>query len=387
MVANRPYAFSRWLKAFWRRKVSFWGKLSSAIFAFCLFSIVCSSSWTYRYHRSSRGIRAQEFDKRLVPTRHVPEHTIYPPETLSSQILSSNVPVLDIDDLPSDSADVQADVQEEEPQLFVKDEVVKNETLMIIGILSDPVEDIEFRAAARATWVASAKAQGDVDAVFFFTQEHASDPSLQQEVRLYGDIVFGVEQSSFPAAHQMLELLAQQRAPHHILRVSVRSYVAVKRLLDRLQTLCARPGCVGEDIWAGRMITSRSIPSEDLQYVGDTGLSMYLPYMSSGAYLLSTSLVNSLSLMHSEIGLKLYGGEDKSLGVWLIPMAARRIDLGSAVHLERPCCVDADGVMTFDICVRIVEQYPVILSELERPEYVKQYHEALMFCPDQRNLL
>ena len=229
--------------------------------------------------------------------------------------------------------------------------------------------------------------EGTVDAVFFFTQEHASDAGLQAEANKNGDIVFGGVDMNMPVAYQMLQQLSQQFAARHIMRVGVRSYIVVNRLLNRLETLCARPGCAGEDIWAGRMITSREIPTEDLQYLRDTGLTMYLPYMSSGAYVLSTSLSQSLSLMNTDIGLKLYGAEDVVLGLWLIPMAARRIDFGSAVHLESACCFNADEIMTFDICSRMAEQYPVVVSELAKPQYIEQYHSALMACPDQNTLV
>ena len=91
--------------------------------------------------------------------------------------------------------------------------------------------------------------------------------------------------------------------------------------------------------------------------------------------------------MHTEIGLKLYGEEDREMGVWLIPMAARRIDLGSAVHLETGCCFNAAGTMAFDVCARTAEQYPVVVGELAQPEYLKKYHNALLVCPDQNTLV
>jgi Galactosyltransferase len=265
---------------------------------------------------------------------------------------------------------------------------ISNMSALIIGIISDPEEDFQFRTAARTTWVRSAKDSGlDMQPVFFFPQRHSSDRALQEEAKTHGDVVFGIGDSNMPVAYQMLEHLSQKFNALHILRVNVRSYVVVDRLLARLETLCERPACAGEDIWAGRMVTSRSIRLQDAHYSEDTRLAEYLPYMSADAYILSTTLAQSLSLMHTDIGLKMYSAEDISMGVWLIPMASRRIDLGSAVHIENSCCFDDAGTMTVDICDRMAEQYPVILSLLDKPEYLQQYHNALASCPDQTAFL
>ena len=394
-------------RAFWRKKGSFWGRLSTVVAAFCVFGILTSSSWTYtsQHALSMREVvhqvqvaqpvttdRGTDLETMPVHIPPVPRLSESPPQLLVSEGVSSassskvTVPVLELDD--EDDGQDDSSFADQQQGVVEGEQVATNLTSIVIGIISHPIEDIEFRAAARATWVRSVKGLGRaVDAVFFFTQEHALDAGLQDEASKHGDIVFGVGDASMPVAYQMLEQLSQQFATRHIMRVGVRSYVVANRLLARLEAVCARPGCAGEDIWAGRMITSREIPTRDYQYLQDTGLSLYLPYMSSGAYVLSTSVAQSLSLMHTEIGLKLYGEEDREMGVWLIPMAARRIDLGSAVHLETGCCFNAAGTMAFDVCARTAEQYPVVVGELAQPEYLKKYHNALLVCPDQNTLV
>lgn len=383
---SKHMELSRLIRSFWLRKGSFWAKLSSVIVALCVFSIVFSSSWTYRHSRSVSAMRVQQQDQKVdvhVVVPRVHGTFVTPPQLILSESEHSDpvtVPVFEADD----EQGAGSTYEQTQPEGEV--ETLKNMSTLIIGILSEPVEDVEFRNTARATWLRSAQAPGvDIaNAVFFFTQQYAADPALQREVEQHGDIVFGDGDSSMPVAYQMMDQLSQQYSVRHILRVGVRSYVAVDRLLDQLETLCERSGCAGEDIWAGRMITNREIPEEDKWYMEDTGLSMYLPYMSSDAYVLSASLAQSLSLMHSSIGLKLYGGEGETLGMWLIPIAARRIDFGASVHLESTCCFTADGVATFDICARVAEQYPVIMGAFEKPEYLEQYHNALKSCLDKK---
>jgi hypothetical protein len=273
-------------------------------------------------------------------------------------------------------------IQDPEPAVD-RPAIISNVNTLLIGIISDPEEDVEFRAFARGTWVRSANAAGpDVKAVFFFPQRYSSDRALREEASKYGDVMFGIGDSDMPVAYQMFKQLSQQFTAQNILRVNVRSYVVIDRLLARLETLCERPACAGEHVWAGRLVTNDTIPHQDQQYLEDTGLAEYLPYMSADAYVLSTTLVQSLSLMHTGIGLKIYSAEDVSMGVWLIPIASRRIDLGTAVHIENPCCFDKDGTVTVDICDRMNEQYPVILSVLDKPEYLQQYHDSLASCPD-----
>lgn len=250
-------------------------------------------------------------------------------------------------------------------------------TTILIGILSEPVADAEFRAAARATWVKTAQELDHVKAVFFFT---ASSETVQQEANTYRDVVVGAQRHpDMPAAFQMLEHFAEAPEALHILRVDVRSYVSVPRLLAKLEHVCAAAKCRGEDIWAGRQITNKEI-TNDRRYQEETGLNSYLPYMSSGAYLISMTLAESLSLMHNEIGLKYFGSEDVSMGVWLIPMAARRIDLGTAMQLERPCCFDSWGRMKVNVCTEQAEQLPIVLSVLAKPQYLYKYHNAISAC-------
>ena len=250
-------------------------------------------------------------------------------------------------------------------------------TTILIGILSDPVLDIEFRTAARETWVKTAKAMEHVRVVFF---SPLSSDAMRKEAEQHKDIVFGTQRdASMPAAFHMLQHFAQASDALHILRVDVRSYVSVPRLLAKLEHVCVASKCRGEDIWAGRQITNKEI-TNDRRYQEETGLSSYLPYMSSGAYVISMSLAAALSLMHSEIGLKYYSAEDVSLGLWLIPMAARRIDLGTAIQLERPCCFDSLGAMKVDICKEQAEQLPIVLSVLEKPHYLHKYHDAISDC-------
>eukprot|EP00892_Ulva_mutabilis_P003072 jgi/Ulvmu1/12766/UM096_0008.1 len=250
-------------------------------------------------------------------------------------------------------------------------------TTILIGILSDPVDDLDFRAAARATWVKTAMAMDQVRVVFFFPSKYEA---VRQEAAQHNDIEFGTKSDShMPAAYQMLEHFAQANDALHILRVHVRSYVSVPRLLAKLEHVCVASKCRGEDIWAGRQITHKEI-TNDRRYQEQTGLSSYLPYMSSGAYVISMSLAAALSLMHNDIGLKYYGSEDVSLGLWLIPMAARRIDLGNAIQLEKPCCFDSWGIMKVDICAEQAEQLPIVLSVLEKPQYLQRYHDAIREC-------
>lgn len=251
------------------------------------------------------------------------------------------------------------------------------DTTVLIGILSDPVEDIEFRAAARETWVKLAQAMNHVRAVFFFPD---SSEAVRREAEQHRDIVIGAQaDSNMPVAYQMLEHFAQANDALHILRVHVRSYVSVPRLLAKLEHVCIASKCKGEDIWAGRQITNKEI-TNDRRYQEETGLSSYLPYMSSGAYVISMSLAAALSLMHNDIGLKYYGAEDVSLGLWLIPMAARRIDLGTSIQLERQCCFDSWGGMKVDICTEQAEQLPIVLGVLEKPQYLYKYHDAISAC-------
>lgn len=250
-------------------------------------------------------------------------------------------------------------------------------TTILIGVISDAELDVEFRTAARATWLATAKGMEHVQAVFFFP---APTEALQQEADQCQDIAFGSNRHpAMPVAYQMLEHFVEKHDALHILRVDVRSYVSVPRLLAKLQQVCFASDCRGEDIWAGRQITNKEI-THDRHYQEETGLSSYLPYMSSGAYVISMSLAASLSLMHNEIGLKHIGDEDVSLGLWLIPMATRRIDLGTAVHLEKSCCFDSWGRIKVDICDEHAEQLPIVLSVLSDPQYLHKYHDAIATC-------
>lgn len=250
-------------------------------------------------------------------------------------------------------------------------------TTILIGILSDPIADAEFRAAARATWVKVANELDQVRAVFFFP---ARSEMVQQEAEQYQDVVIGFQRNPhMPVAYQMLEHFADAHDALHILRVGVRSYVSVPRLLAKLDHVCAASKCIGEHIWAGRQITNKEI-THDRRYQEDTGLSSYLPYMSSGAYVISMALAEALSLMHNEIGLRYYGSEDVSLGLWMIPMAARRLDLGTAMQLEQPCCFDFWGRMKVDICAEQGEQFPIVMSELAFPKYLFKYHASISAC-------
>jgi hypothetical protein len=356
-------------------RASFWGKASTVIVVLCALSILFSTSWTWQQQKPSVP-EAQPSSK----AAHITRQRIPPAPDVRDLSQQQTFLVQDPDaEEEADNNVYEATACFTEKCDGSSEDDNANATTIMIGILSDPLADVAFRAAARSTWLQAARELDSVEAVFFFP---AATDDLEREASEHKDVVFGSRRTlDMPLAFQMFEFMADNASARHILRVNVRSYVVISRLLARLEQLCAKPACAGEDIWAGRQIASREIPAEDRAYAKDTGLTMYLPYMSSGAYLLSTSLASSLSLMHKEIGLKQLGAEDVSLGVWLIPMAARRVDLGSSVHLESDCCFDSAGKMTFDICARSAEQLPVVLSTLERPEYLHQYHDALHACP------
>jgi Galactosyltransferase len=251
---------------------------------------------------------------------------------------------------------------------------------LLIGIVSDTQKHADFREAARATWVPAARALSSVQVVFFFPEQH---PVALEEKARHNDVVFGSDTDRYmPVGYRMLQHFVAQYHARHILRVDVRSYVAVSRLLHRLDKVCSRPACEGEDIWAGRQVTNREVSELEPAYQFDTGLSMYLPYMSEGAYIISSSLASALVLMHNNVGLKPFHAEDISMGVWLIPIAARRIDLSPSFHVGSVCCIK-DGQTDrplVDICEAQSDQLPIVLNLLEKPEYLRIYHEALQAC-------
>lgn len=252
---------------------------------------------------------------------------------------------------------------------------------LIIAIVSDPVEDALYRQLARETWVSQANTVEGVRALFFFPASQTG--AVAAEVAEHSDILVAQRSDeSMPVGFQALAEIAARFSSSLLMRVSARSYIVPGRLLAKLDEVCSTRHCEGERIWAGKQLVTYG--TGGTQYKADTGVDDYLPSMSSGAYVLSRPLVNALVLMHDRIGLKTISDDEGiSMGLWLIPMPVRRIDLSASFYVDSPCCVLAgdEPRVVVDICAELSPgEPPAVLSVLERPEYVTMFHENLSNC-------
>jgi hypothetical protein len=263
-------------------------------------------------------------------------------------------------------------------QVFVRRDTGPPNITLLIGVISDIYRDASFRSVARETWVKSANEIADVQVLFFFPFDSAE---LADESAAHHDVIISTSSNdSMPIGYQMLSNFALRFSARHILRVDVRSYVVVSRLMEGLDKACTRPGCDGQAIWAGNQMIGQHLVPDGTGHRRHTGLGTYLPYMKSGAYVLSHSLASALTLMHNRIGLKVLGDEDVSIGLWLIPIPVTRIDFSSSFYVNSPCCV-LGGRPVVDICKQSsAGELPIVLSVLDKPEYLVMYHALLARC-------
>ena len=247
--------------------------------------------------------------------------------------------------------------------------------MLLIGVISAP-GDAPLRAAARRTWVQAATAQPGVQALFF-----AATPAqvfLDEHVA-HGDVLLSDRaHDGMPVALRMLAQLAAMTTVQNVLRVDVCSYVVVPRLLAALEAACSEPACRDEAVWAGQLVAGAPVQPEHASYQQITGLPKYVPYMRGAAYVISHSLARALVLMHERIGLKDVGPEDVSMGLWLLPVPVRRVDLSDAVRMPPGCCVDAaTGRPSVSVCGPAAA---AVVGGLEAEAHIQAYHEALQRC-------
>ena len=204
----------------------------------------------------------------------------------------------------------------------VREAPIALDTSLLVGILSKPEADVEYRAAVRDTWLGAAKSLPGVHAFFYFNAAH---PALAAENATHGDIlIVPPKDTSVAIGVQMLLHFSQHHPARLILRANVRQYIAVGRLLTRITDDCATPSCISENIWAGSLVRNRTVDPAAPQYKTDTGLESYLPYMTTDAYVMTHALAAALRLMHESIGLRSgVGPEDVAMALWLVPIPVR----------------------------------------------------------------
>jgi hypothetical protein len=263
-------------------------------------------------------------------------------------------------------------------QVDVRKDTRPPKITLLIGVISDAYKDAAFRSAARDTWVQSANKIAGVQVLFFFPVD---SPELAAEAAANHDMITSTSSHDrMPVGYQMLSTFARRFSARYIMRVNVRSYVTVSRLMEALDKACIRPGCDGQAIWAGKQMVGQHVVPDGGEYTRHTQLKTYLPYMRSEAYVLSHSLASALTLMHDRIGLKVLGDEDVSIGLWLIPIPVTRINLTASFYVDSPCCV-LEGKPVLDICTQSSEgELPIVLGLLEKPEYLVMYHALLARC-------
>ena len=234
----------------------------------------------------------------------------------------------------------------------VKEKEPETNVTLLIGVLSSPEKDVDFRQAARDSWVATARKVPGIEVIFFFSE---GSEALAAEQQQHGDLVIADGPiANHTSGTHMLMHLSEVSTARLIMRVDVNYYVVVQRLLNRLRQVCKEPDCRGEQLWAGNLIEHRKVEGPGTeQYQWDTGLTTFLPYMTMEAYIISRTLAAALKLMHDHVGLRWWvSTEDTAMALWLVPVPIKRINLSHMMLLQSKCCMH-HGRAQIDVCKKV----------------------------------
>ena len=214
----------------------------------------------------------------------------------------------------------------------------KTATLDLLILVQSHPQALEWRQAVRQTWGQKLIRSQFVAIVFVIPAKNiplAVMEALLNESATHNDvIIFKDLDQSTPGSIQLLSYLHWSHRLYkfkYLLRTHAHFYIKVEKLTEKLM------GVASEALYMGYFVGNKNIDTEKdpSWFLCPT----YVPHAHSGAYVLSTAIVERV-LKHY-LYLNYYANEGASLGLWLSPYSdvdmRHDVDFDSQLTQTRGC--------------------------------------------------